>query len=160
MLATAHWGTDAVGDIIYQSANVMPRLEWHEWSWQRVVLLHGRGWKRAGGSLLCLPDPLSNQKVYRGFERAAVGIQKKKRSQGNEREDETQDKVGMSALSFQRSPSLHLWAHPLLSAHCSQISIYGSNETASGPCGQSRGRPVIKMKWAADPTVPFRRVEH
>lgn len=50
-------------------------------------------------------------------------------------------------------------AHPSLSPW-SQISICGSNDPASRPCGQSRSRPVIKMKWAADPMVPFRRVEH
>lgn len=50
-------------------------------------------------------------------------------------------------------------AHPSLSL-CSKISICCSNKPASGPCGQSRSRPVIKMKWAVDPMVPFRRVEH
>lgn len=38
-----------------------------------------QGDRRAGGSLLCLPDPLSNQKVYGGFGRPAVGIQKRQR---------------------------------------------------------------------------------
>lgn len=28
MLATEHWRTDAVGDIVHQSASVMPRPEW------------------------------------------------------------------------------------------------------------------------------------
>lgn len=55
--------------------------------------------------------------------------------------------------------NLHPQLIPNLSP-CSQISICGSNDPASGPCGQSRSRPVIKMKWAADPSVPFRRVEH
>lgn len=51
-------------------------------------------------------------------------------------------------------PQAHLSLSP-----CSQISICGSNDPASGPCGQSRSR-LIKMKWAADPMVLFRRVEH
>lgn len=43
----------------------------------RIVLQGGRRWRRAGGSLLWLPDPLLNQKVYGGFGRPAVGIQKR-----------------------------------------------------------------------------------
>lgn len=62
----------------------------------------------------------------------------------------------VSALPYQKSLSP---ARPSLGRR-SQISIYGSNEPASVPCGQSRCRPLIKMKWAADPMVPFRRVEH
>lgn len=42
---------------------------------------------------------------------------------------------------------------------CSRISICGGNDPASGPCGQGTSR-LIKMKWAADPMVPFRRAEH
>lgn len=61
-----------------------------------------------------------------------------------------------STPPYQQSPSP---AHPPLSPG-NQICICGSNDPASGPCGQSRSRPVIKMKWAADPMVPFRRVEH
>lgn len=40
-----------------------------------------------------------------------------------------------------------------------QISICARNDPA-GPHRQSRSGPLIKMKWAADPMMPFRRVEH
>lgn len=54
-----------------------------------MVLQGGRRWRRAGGSLLCLPDPLSNQKVYGGFGTPAVGIQEggEKKSRGRERDE-------------------------------------------------------------------------
>lgn len=56
----------------------------------------------------------------------------------------------VSTLPHQPSPPpAHLSLSP-----CSQISICGSNDPASGPCGQSRSR-LIKMKWAADPMVLF-----
>ena len=80
MLATEHERTDAVGDIVHQSASVMPRLENARVELARVALQGGRRWRRAGGSLLCLPDPLSNQKVYGGFGRPAVGIRKKRQT--------------------------------------------------------------------------------
>lgn len=41
----------------------------------------------------------------------------------------------------------------------SQISICGRNDP-TGPHSQSGSGPLIKMKWAADPMMPFRRVEH
>lgn len=78
-----------------------------------------------------------------------------KKSCGREREEvrlESQERPSVNAALETISISV--------SAPCSQISICGSNDPASGPCGQSRSRPVIKMKWAADPMVPFRRVEH
>lgn len=121
----------------------------------RVVL---QGDRRAGGSLLCLPDPLSNQKVYGGFGRPAVGIQKRKIMWERNGRDETPE-----IWECQRGPTNNIHprppANPSLSPG-SQISICGSNDPASGPCGQRRSRPVIKMKWAAFPMVPFRRLQH
>lgn len=122
-----------------------------------TALLGGRRWRRAGASLLCLPDPLLNQKVYGGFGTPAVGIQKRQNKirWGRKGADEALE-IGEAECQCCPTTNPPPWtpAHPHPSP-CSQISICGSNDPASGPCGQSRGRPVIKMKWAADPMVPF-----
>lgn len=64
----------------------------------------------------------------------------------------------VSSPPYQQSPS------PTASSSQSQPATGSlfvvSNEPTSGPCGPSRSRPVIKMKCAADPTVPFRKEEH
>lgn len=48
---------------------------------------------------------------------------------------------------------------PSMRGPFSQTSICGSNDPA-GPHSQSRSGPLIKMKWAANPMMPFRQVEH
>lgn len=108
--------------------------------------------------------PLLDQEVYGGLERPAVGIQKrqkKKKSQERKKKErwDAEDKWGRASVPTYQQSRPQLPARPALSPY-SQISICARNELASGPCGQSRGRPVIKMKWAVHPMVPFRRLEH
>lgn len=105
----------------------------------RMVLQGGRRWRRAGGSLLCLPDPLSNQKVCGGFGTPAVGIRKggKKSPLGEKgmRWDTGDRRVSTPPYQQISIPS---------SSPCGQISICGSNDPASGPCGQSRSKASDK----------------
>ncbi len=79
-----------------------------------MVLQGGRRWRRAGGSLLCLPDPLSNQKVYGGFGTPGVGIQKRQKKILWERKggDET---LEIGEAECQRRPNNNL--HPRPTAH-------------------------------------------
>lgn len=160
MLATEHWRTDAVGDIVHQSASVMPRPECQRGAGRGV----DPGWQEMEEgrwySIIATWSPPFEPKGLWGFWETRCWHSEKAKSRGKESGDET---LEISEEECQCCPpsNLHPWppAHPSLRP-CSHISICGSNEPASGPCGQSRSRPVIKMKWAVDPTVPFRRVEH
>lgn len=67
---------------------------------------------------------------------------------------DTGDNRALTPPRQQRPSQAHLSLSP-----CSRISICGGNDPASGPCGHGTSR-LIKMKWAADPMVPFRRAEH
>lgn len=90
----------------------------------------------------------------------AVGIQKGRKNITGREKPERGRRWDTGDRSGSANPTSYL--HPqliLAPALRGQTSICGRNDPASRPCGQSRSW-LIKMKWAADPRVPFRRVEH
>lgn len=90
----------------------------------------------------------------------AVGIQKGRKNITGREKPERGRRWDTGDRSGPANPTSYL--HPqliLAPALRGQISICGRNDPASRPCGRSRSW-LIKMKWAADPRVPFRRVEH
>lgn len=118
----------------------------------------GRRWRRAGGSLLWLPDPLLNQKVYVGFGRAAAGIHWT--NTNHEREGRWNTRI-RRVCAYQPCPipTISLPHHQLipLSAHAARSLFVVVMSLCQVPVVIAE---VIKMKWAVDPMVPFRRVEH
>lgn len=147
--------------MLLETLSISQRVLCQDWNARvelaQVVLQGGRRKRTAGGNQFSLPDALSTKKVYEGFGRPAVGIQERHWGTHVGEKGEIWD----TREESQCRPTNNL--HPRLPVHpslCpgSHISICGSNDPASGPHGQSR--TVIKMNEAADPMVPFRRVEH